>query len=483
MTGQPLPQRFGGGRYDQRPPVTRLSFDPASLARPLADLEHVTTRRRPPPGRLRPRDRRRPHRALPAPLRGLPRPQAHPRPQGGRGGHHPRRGRARARRAHRPPARSTSSSVLGARRHRRGRGRVVQPALPRQGARSEGMRLSLRGTFRPQGGRQSFVGQGPRDPRRGGRGGRAHRGRRARVPGQRAGLGQAPARPGARGRAGDAPAAGPAAARSCSCARACPAAPTRSRPCTCRARWRRRARPASAWCSRSCCSCRPGCCCTSRSSSGACRRRRCPRRATLSRALPRRPAVRAHGAPAARRWTSSRATCAGTCPCGGCCRATWARARRSSPSTACIRAAEAGLQGVLLAPTETLAAQHAETAARLVGALAPAELRHRFADGQGAPRGAGAHRLRRDAAGDRHARAAAGGRALRRPGAAGRRRAAPLRRRAARRARAPGRTRRLRPARAAHDGDADPAHARAHRVRRPGRHHHRRRPVRPAAGA
>ena len=39
-----------------------------------------------------------------------------------------------------------------------------------------------------------------------------------------------------------------------------------------------------------------------------------------------------------------------------------------------VRAAEAGLQGVLLAPTETLAAQHAETAARLVGALAPTEL-------------------------------------------------------------------------------------------------------------
>jgi ATP-dependent DNA helicase RecG len=39
-----------------------------------------------------------------------------------------------------------------------------------------------------------------------------------------------------------------------------------------------------------------------------------------------------------------------------------------------VRAAEAGGQGVLLAPTETLAAQHAETAARLVGPLAPAEL-------------------------------------------------------------------------------------------------------------
>ncbi len=39
-----------------------------------------------------------------------------------------------------------------------------------------------------------------------------------------------------------------------------------------------------------------------------------------------------------------------------------------------VRAAEAGHQGVLLAPTETLAAQHAETAARLVGPLASTEL-------------------------------------------------------------------------------------------------------------
>ena len=39
-----------------------------------------------------------------------------------------------------------------------------------------------------------------------------------------------------------------------------------------------------------------------------------------------------------------------------------------------VRAAEGGFQGALMAPTETLAAQHAETAARLVGSLAPAEL-------------------------------------------------------------------------------------------------------------
>ena len=42
MTEKPLPLRFGGGRYDERPPVTRLSFDPAALARPLAELEPVT---------------------------------------------------------------------------------------------------------------------------------------------------------------------------------------------------------------------------------------------------------------------------------------------------------------------------------------------------------------------------------------------------------------------------------------------------------
>ena len=39
-----------------------------------------------------------------------------------------------------------------------------------------------------------------------------------------------------------------------------------------------------------------------------------------------------------------------------------------------LRAVEAGMQGALMAPTETLAGQHAETAARLVGAAAPVEL-------------------------------------------------------------------------------------------------------------
>ena len=70
----------------------------------------------------------------------------------------------------------------------------------------------------------------------------------------------------------------------------------------------------------------------------------------------------------------------------------------------------------------------------------------------------GARRRRRR----RHARADPGGRRAARPRGRGRRRAAPLRRRAALGARGG-----PRPARPPHDRDADPAHARAHRLRRP----------------
>ena len=42
MTEPGLPLRFGGGRYDVRPPTPRLFFRPSSLSKPLADLEHVT---------------------------------------------------------------------------------------------------------------------------------------------------------------------------------------------------------------------------------------------------------------------------------------------------------------------------------------------------------------------------------------------------------------------------------------------------------
>ena len=74
---------------------------------------------------------------------------------------------------------------------------------------------------------------------------------------------------------------------------------------------------------------------------------------------------------------------------------------------------------------------------------------------EGARRGARRGRRRR------HARADSGGRRAARPRGRGRRRAAPLRRRAAQ-----GVDARSRAARAAHDRDADPAHARAHRLRR-----------------
>ena len=42
MTGTQRPQRFAGGPYEQPPPVTRLSIDPAALDRPLAALPGVS---------------------------------------------------------------------------------------------------------------------------------------------------------------------------------------------------------------------------------------------------------------------------------------------------------------------------------------------------------------------------------------------------------------------------------------------------------
>jgi len=42
VTGETLPLRFGGGRYDSTPSRPRLSPDPAALAAPLASLEGVT---------------------------------------------------------------------------------------------------------------------------------------------------------------------------------------------------------------------------------------------------------------------------------------------------------------------------------------------------------------------------------------------------------------------------------------------------------
>ena len=121
-----------------------------------------------------------------------------------------------------------------------------------------------------------------------------------------------------------------------------------------------------------------------------------------------------------------------------------------------------------------------ETAARAASARSsPASCSPAVADGGRAARGARrASRRARRASSSARTPCIQGDVELRRPRAGRRRRAAPLRRRAARRAGAARGRRRRRAARAAHDGDADPAHAGAHRLRRPRRD--RRSPASPA---
>ncbi len=158
MTGQQLPLRFGGGRYDQRPPVTRLSFDPASLSRLLADLECVT-----------------PHVARRLTAFGLT-------TIGDLIEHFPRRYEDfRDRKAIRDLKVGEEATIRGevvrVRAERTARRRVdIVKVLVRDDTGaveavwfnqkyltrvlSEGMRLSLRGTFRPQSGRQQFVVKG-----------------------------------------------------------------------------------------------------------------------------------------------------------------------------------------------------------------------------------------------------------------------------------------------------------------------------------
>ena len=132
---------------------------------------------------------------------------------------------------------------------------------------------------------------------------------------------------------------------------------------------------------------------------------------------------------------------------------------------ALLRAAESGRQGALMAPTEVLAEQHFLTVEPLCAELgvrvSPADER---AAGQGARARPAARRLGRRADRRRDARADPEGGRVPRPRRRGRRRAAPLRRRAAERPR-----RGSCAARAAHDGDADPADARADGLRRPRR--------------
>ena len=131
-------------------------------------------------------------------------------------------------------------------------------------------------------------------------------------------------------------------------------------------------------------------------------------------------------------------------------------------------AVEAGAQAALMAPTEVLARQHADTIAPYAEAAGL-----RLALLTGPRKGPRAHRPagtaggRRDRHPRRHARAVPGRRRLQGPGLRRHRRAAPLRRAPAPRPADQGRQRRRR--RAGDDGDADPAHAADDALRRPRR--------------
>ena len=132
-----------------------------------------------------------------------------------------------------------------------------------------------------------------------------------------------------------------------------------------------------------------------------------------------------------------------------------------------LRALEAGYQAVLMAPTETLAEQHALTLDRLLGArgdpVRAADRGDAGADPQARPEPA---RQRRAGTDPGHPRADRADGAVRAARPLRRRRAAPLRGRAAPRARLQGGGGDG-AARPPHDRDADPAHALADRLRRP----------------
>ena len=155
---------------------------------------------------------------------------------------------------------------------------------------------------------------------------------------------------------------------------------------------------------------------------------------------------------------------------------------------AMLRVVDSGGQAALLAPTEVLAQQHLRSITAMLGDLAAGGMLggarrgdHRRAahrlDAQGrARRGDAPGGQRRGRHRDRHPRPAAGARAVRRPRPRRGRRAAPLRRRAARGAHRQGRHP---AARAGDDRDADPAHRRDDRLRRPRGLHADRAPGRP----
>ena len=146
--------------------------------------------------------------------------------------------------------------------------------------------------------------------------------------------------------------------------------------------------------------------------------------------------------------------------CSGCCRATSAPGKTVVALYALLRAVESDASGRADgADRDARRAALPDARAALRAARRPLRAPHGLRRLEEDPR---RDRERRRADRGRHARADPARRRVRRPRGRRRRRAAPLRRRAAEGAR-----RGTLAARPAHDGDADPAHARADDLRRP----------------
>ena len=91
--------------------------------------------------------------------------------------------------------------------------------------------------------------------------------------------------------------------------------------------------------------------------------------APLVARVPRATAVPAHRRPGARDRRDHARHGERRRRCTGCCRATSARARRSSRSPRCSSAVQGGYQGAFMAPTEVLAEQHYLGSVRLLDGL------------------------------------------------------------------------------------------------------------------
>ena len=187
------------------------------------------------------------------------------------------------------------------------------------------------------------------------------------------------------------------------------------------------------------------------------------------RALARLAAVRAHGRPAAGVRGRSTPTSPAGRPMQRLLMGEVGSGKTVVAVYAMLRALAAGHQAAMMAPTETLAEQHAATLGTLLGGRGdPVRAAHRGDAGGPAARDARPPAHRRARARDRHPRAARARRRVRAARGLRGRRAAPLRRAPARGARRKGRAD-DRPAHPAHDRDPDPAHALADRLRRPRR--------------